>query len=188
VRVGLLYYGGQYNHLILKNVKYLGAEIEVVSPSRTVDEVKGYDCLIFSGGPQSVVEELHKMGNSPQFVREVQVPKLGICLGHQLIAHVLGGVVGRAKTPEFGLVTVEVEDNDTILQGLPKKFRAWESHNDEVLTPPPGFRVIASSETTRIQSMVNEGSSIYTVQFHPEVKHTEDGIKVLSNFLQICRK
>ncbi|BBL47474.1 MULTISPECIES: GMP synthase subunit A [Metallosphaera] len=187
MKIGLIYFGGQYNHLILKNVKYLGGNIETIDPSLPLEKVKEYDCLIFSGGPQSVKEELHRMGNSPLFVREVSVPKLGICLGHQLIAHVLGGVVDKASTPEFGLVRIKVEDHDTILSGVPSEFNAWESHNDEVKTPPPGFRVLASSETTRIQSMVNSDNSIFTVQFHPEVKHTEHGIQVLKNFLEVCK-
>ncbi len=102
MKVGLIYFGGQYNHLILKNVKYLGVEINVVNPSIGIDQMKGYDCVIFSGGPQSVKEELHRMGNSPIFVKELSIPKLGICLGHQLIAYVLGGRVDRADNPEFG--------------------------------------------------------------------------------------
>ncbi|AWS00269.1 GMP synthase subunit A [Metallosphaera hakonensis] len=188
MKVGLIYFGGQYNHLILKNVKYLGVEINVVNPSIGIDQMKGYDCVIFSGGPQSVKEELHRMGNSPIFVKELSIPKLGICLGHQLIAYVLGGRVDRADNPEFGLVKITVDDNDTILRGFPKEFSAWESHNDEVKEPPPGFRVIAGSQTTRIQSMVSSDNTTFTVQFHPEVKHTENGIQVFKNFLDVCKK
>ncbi|QKQ99102.1 GMP synthase subunit A [Metallosphaera tengchongensis] len=188
MRVGLIYFGGQYNHLILKNVKYLGGNIETIDPSLPVEKVKSFDCLIFSGGPQSVKEEIHRMGNSPLYVREIHVPKLGICLGHQLIAYVSGGLVERAESPEFGLVKIMVDDNDTILNGVPKEFNAWESHNDEVKSPPPGFRVLARSETTRVQSMVNSDNTTFTVQFHPEVKHTEHGVQILKNFLEVCKK
>ncbi|AEB94974.1 MAG: GMP synthase subunit A [Metallosphaera sp.] len=188
MKVGLIYFGGQYNHLILKNVKYLGVDIEVVDPSLPVEKLNAYDCLIFSGGPQSVKEEINSIGNSVNYVRELSSPKLGICLGHQLIAYALGGVVDKASNPEFGLVKVTIHDHDTILKDMPSVFNAWESHNDEVKAPPLGFRVLASSETTKIQSMVNKDNTIFTVQFHPEVKHTQQGLLVFKNFLEVCKR
>ncbi|EZQ11116.1 GMP synthase subunit A [Candidatus Acidianus copahuensis] len=188
MKIGLIYYGGQYNHLILKNVKYLGKSIDVIDPLTSVEGIKSYDCLIFSGGPFSVEKEILKMGNSPLFIKETNVPKLGICLGHQLLAYVLGGVVGKSDTPEFGLTKVRVIDQDTILKGLKSELIAWESHNDEVKVPPMGFKVIAESETAKVQAMVNKDSTVFGVQFHPEVKHTEQGIEVFKNFLEVCRK
>ncbi|MFP3162538.1 MAG: GMP synthase subunit A [Acidianus hospitalis] len=188
MKVGLVYYGGQYNHLILKNLKYLGVEVEVVNINADVEYAKKFDCMIFSGGPYSVDQEISKMGNSPLFVKELSVPKLGICLGHQLLAYVLGGKVGKANNPEFGLARITIDDHDTILQGLKKEFNAWESHNDEVKEVPPGFFAIAHSENTKVEAMVNKDSSIFGVQFHPEVKHTEDGIEIFKNFLTVCKK
>ncbi|AWR94143.1 GMP synthase subunit A [Acidianus brierleyi] len=188
MKIALIYYGGQYNHLILKNLKYLGQDAEAVNPSTSLDNMKKYDCIVFSGGPYSVEQEISKMGNSSLFIKELKIPMLGICLGHQLIAYVLGGKVGKAENPEFGLARIKIEDHDTILQNIPKEFVAWESHNDEVKAQPEGFRVLAYSENAKIQAMVNKDNSIFSVQFHPEVKNTEYGLEVFKNFIKVCKK
>jgi len=188
VKIALIYYGGQYNHLILKNLKYLGQDAEAVNPGTSLDSMKKYDCIVFSGGPYSVEQEISKMGNSSLFIKELKIPMLGICLGHQLIAYVLGGKVGKAENPEFGLARIKIDDNDTILQNIPKEFVAWESHNDEVKAQPEGFRVLAYSENAKIQAMVNKDNSIFSVQFHPEVKNTEYGLEVFKNFIKVCKK
>ncbi|MDT7875721.1 MAG: GMP synthase subunit A [Sulfolobaceae archaeon] len=188
MKVAVIYFGGQYNHLIVKDLKYLGVNAIAITPEKPVEALKGFDCIIFGGGPYSVVTELDKMGNAPKYVLETSVPKLGICLGHQLLAKVLGGEVSKAKAPEYGLVQVNVLEEDTILRGLKPSIKAWESHTDEVVQPPPKFRVLANSENAKVQAMVNEDNSIFGVQFHPEVKHTEKGIEVFKNFLQACKR
>jgi GMP synthase (glutamine-hydrolysing) len=188
VKVGLIYYGGQYNHLILKNLKYLGVDTEVVIPDKPLEYMKKFDCLIFSGGPYSVASEIQKMGNSPIYIKELKVPMLGICLGHQLIAYVLGGIVKRAINPEYGLTKINIFEEDTIFRGFPSQINVWESHSDEVVEPPNGFKILASSENARVQAMVNSDNSIFGVQFHPEVKHTEKGIDVFKNFITVCKK
>ncbi|WP_338603425.1 GMP synthase subunit A [Sulfolobus tengchongensis] len=188
MKVGLVYYGGQYNHLILKNVKYLGSDIEAVIPDKPVEYMKKFDCVIFSGGPYSVASEIQKMGNSPLYIKELKVPILGICLGHQLIAHVLGGIVRKALNPEYGLTRINIFEEDTILKGFPPQINVWESHTDEVVEPPPNFRILASSSNARVQAMVNSDNTIFGVQFHPEVKHTEKGIDIFKNFLMACKK
>ncbi|AOL17133.1 GMP synthase [Sulfolobus sp. A20] len=188
MKIGLIYYGGQYNHLILKNLKYLGANVDVIIPNKEVDEIKDYDGLIFSGGPYSVASEIDKMGNSPLYIKKLKIPMLGICLGHQLIAYVLGGIVKKADNPEFGLTKIQIHDEDTILKGLPKELNVWESHNDEVVEPPKGFKVLASSSNAKVQAMVNAENTIFSVQFHPEVKHTEKGTEIFKNFLNVCKR
>ncbi|MDT7860718.1 MAG: GMP synthase subunit A [Saccharolobus sp.] len=188
MKVGLIYYGGQYNHLILKNLKYLGVDTEVVIPDKPLEYMKKFDCLIFSGGPYSVASEIQKMGNSPIYIKELKVPMLGICLGHQLIAYVLGGIVKRAINPEYGLTKINIFEEDTIFRGFPSQINVWESHSDEVVEPPNGFKILASSENARVQAMVNSDNSIFGVQFHPEVKHTEKGIDVFKNFITVCKK
>ncbi len=188
MKIALIYYGGQYNHLILKTLKYLGVDVITVPPDMEVDKLNAFDGIVFSGGPFSVEEEISKMGNSPIYVKETSVPKLGICLGHQLISYVLGGKVRKALSPEYGLVKVEVLDNDTILSGFSKQFNAWESHWDEVVEPPPGFKVLASSPSSKVQAMVNQDNTVFGVQFHPEVKHTESGTLVFKNFITAIKK
>lgn len=188
MKVGLIYYGGQYNHLILKNLKYLGVDTEVVIPDKPLEYMKKFDCLVFSGGPYSVASEIQKMGNSPIYIKELKVPMLGICLGHQLIAYVLGGIVKRAINPEYGLTKINIFEEDTIFRGFPSQINVWESHSDEVVEPPNGFKILASSENARVQAMVNSDNSIFGVQFHPEVKHTEKGIDVFKNFITVCKK
>ena len=188
MKIAVIYFGGQYNHLIVKDLKYLGVEAVAVTPDKPLEFLNNFDCIVFGGGPYSVISELDKMGNAKEYVLKISTPKLGICLGHQLIAKVLGGEVVRAQNPEYGLVNVIVEDEDTILRGLKPSIKAWESHNDEVKTPPPGFRILAYSENAKVQAMVNSDNTIFGVQFHPEVKHTEKGIEVFKNFIQVCRK
>ncbi len=188
MKIALIYYGGQYNHLILKNLRYLGQDAEAINPNTSIENMKKYDCIVFSGGPYSVEQEISKMGNSPLFIKELKIPMLGICLGHQLIAYVLGGKVGKAENPEFGLAKIKIGDNDTILQNIPKEFIAWESHNDEVKAPPKDFRILAYSDNAKIQAMVNKDNSIFSVQFHPEVKNTEHGLEVFKNFIKVCKK
>ena len=88
--------------------------------------------------------------------------------------------------PEFGGVRVYVDREDTILRGVPREFTAWESHNISVIKPPRDFEVIAHSNTTPVEAMVNEGIGRFGVQFHPEVRHTEYGTTIIRNFLELC--
>lgn len=188
MKIAVIYFGGQYNHLIVKDLKYLGVNAVPVTPDKPVDLLKDFDCIIFGGGPYSVVTELDKMGNAKDYVLKTTQPKLGICLGHQLLAKVLGGEVVKASKPEYGLVKVNVFDEDTLLRKLSPSINAWESHTDEVVSPPSGFRVLANSENAKVQAMVNSDNTIFGVQFHPEVKHTEKGIEVFKNFIEACKK
>ncbi|BAK54335.1 GMP synthase subunit A [Sulfurisphaera tokodaii] len=188
MKIAVIYFGGQYNHLIVKDLKYLGLNAVLITPEKPVEILKDYDCIIFGGGPYSVITELNKMGNAVDYVLRTSQPKLGICLGHQLLAKVLGGEVTKATKPEYGLVKVNINDEDTILRGLSPSINAWESHTDEVISPPQGFRILANSENAKVQAMVNKDNTIFGVQFHPEVKHTEKGIEVFKNFIEACKK
>jgi len=104
------------------------------------------------------------------------------------MATTFGGKTDLARKPEFGPVEVSVSVEDTILEGLKPSFTAWESHNDEVVSAPPGFRILASSENCAVQAMVHEKMSVFGVQFHPEVYHTAKGVDVFKNFLKIVRE
>jgi GMP synthase (glutamine-hydrolysing) len=187
MRVGVVYFGGQYNHLISKLLKNLGVDVIVIEPNIPPDKIDT-DCLILGGGPYSVYRDLELMGYAKDYVLNLHIPKLGICLGHELIAHVLGGSVRKALRPEYGLTEIKVIEEDTLFKELPKVLKVWESHSDEVDKEPYGFKVLAYSENAKVQAMVNNDESIFGVQFHPEVKHTEYGIEIYKNFLSICRK
>ncbi|BBD72768.1 GMP synthase [Sulfodiicoccus acidiphilus] len=185
MRVGLVYFGGQYNHLIMKVLEWIGVEVTKLEPHAA--KFDDFDAIVLSGGPQSVYEGGQNVERISSAVRNSSVPLLGICFGHQLIAHALGGRVNRASTPEFGLVKVRVIEQDTILSGF-TDFSAWESHNDEVIEAPPGFIVLAESDFAKVQAMAEPKSMKFGVQFHPEVKHTEGGTRLFENFVRAVRK
>ncbi len=153
-------------------------------------EAIGADALVMGGGPQSVrsldalSDELRDASN---LMTKIKLPMLCICVTHQLMATTFGGTTNLAKKPEFGPVEVSVLDEDTILEGLRPSFTAWESHNDEIVAAPPGFKVLASSDNCTVQAMRHEKMDVFGVQFHPEVSHTPKGVDVFKNFLTIVR-
>lgn len=184
-------FGGQYNHLIARRVRDLKVYCEVVPFKKAIktinekkDEIGG---IIFTGGPNSVYEE-----NSPQIEKEIfelGIPILGLCYGMQLMAHTLGGkVVAAPKEREFGKTEIETEDSK-IFDGLDKNQKVWMSHVDRVEKMPEGFVKVATSKNCPIAAMENEDKKLYALQFHPEVNHTENGKKMLENFvLNICKE
>ncbi|BDR92374.1 GMP synthase subunit A [Vulcanisaeta souniana] len=185
--VGILDFGGQYNHLILRRVLELGFRGSFLDPNEPVDRIRqSFKCLIISGGPWNIPGDLPKTGNAINYILEFPGPILGICLGHQLMAYAYGGELA-AGYPEFGGVRVHVDREDTILRGTPNSFTAWESHNISVVKPPRGFEILAHSEKVPIEAMSNEALKRFGVQFHPEVRHTEHGLVIMRNFLELCR-
>ncbi|MGC9020426.1 MAG: glutamine-hydrolyzing GMP synthase [Candidatus Methanodesulfokora sp.] len=170
--------GGQYNHLIARRVSELGYNVILLPLGSSVGDADG---VIIGGGPGSTVESVPE-------VKLPNVPLLGICYGHQLIAKLMGGNVGRAKKPEFGPFEVTVLEKDVLFQGVPEKFVAWMSHRDEVTKIPPDFLRLASSENCLYQAIRHEKRDIFGVQFHPEVSHTQHGMRILKNFLEITRR
>ncbi len=184
--VPVVTFGGQYNHLIARRLSEIGVETRLVPASVPPSEVEA-DAFVMGGGPQSVPRDLPSMGRAPEYVVH-GLPVLGICLSHHLAAHVLGGRVGPAARPEFGGVEVEVIADSPLFEGVPGRFVAWESHNDEVLEPPPGAVVTASSRSCRVQAMEIPDLGVFGVQFHPEVSHTEFGSRILENFVRAARR
>jgi GMP synthase (glutamine-hydrolysing) len=190
--IPVVYVKGQYNHLIARRLQELDVESQLVPPSTPLSklEAMGADALVMGGGPQSVrsLESLpQELKDASHLMRETKLPMLCICVTHQLMATTFGGKTNLAKKPEFGPVEVYVSDEDTILHGLKPSFLAWESHNDEVVALPPGFKALASSVNCKIQAMRHEKLNIFGVEFHPEVSHTPRGVDVFKNFLAtIC--
>jgi GMP synthase (glutamine-hydrolysing) len=187
--------GSQYTHLIKRNMRDLGKEAEIVQNKGRWEEIvlqmglKKPSALILSGGPSSVT--FGDNGVSAQIIKKrvkgegglEGVPLLGICYGHQLLSYELGGEVGKGASAEYGLGKVFVDSEDTLFKGVPSEFTAWVSHFDEVKKLPPGFVSLAHSKTCAVEAMMHEKEKIFGCQFHPEVWHTENGEKILENFL-----
>lgn len=177
--------GGQYVHRIWRSLRELGCDSEIVPPAAIKAKLKSEKPagLILSGGPTSVYEDT--LGLSGDLF-SLDIPILGICWGHQFIAHSLGGKVQYGEKGEYGHSVVTVDDEDLILKGMPRSFQAWVSHRDEVVKLPPGFEALAHSETCKIEAMRHKTRAIFGVQFHPEVFHTENGKIILKNFVEAC--
>ena len=188
--IPVVYVRGQYNHLIARRLQEFGVDSHLMPPSTPLEkfEALGADGLVMGGGPQSVrsldglTSELRDASN---LMTRIKLPMLCICVTLQLMATTFGGTTDLARIPEFGPVEVSVSDEDTILAGLRPSFTAWESHNDEIVAAPPGFKVLASSDNCKVQAMRHEKMNMFGVQFHPEVYHTLKGADVFKNFLRV---
>ncbi|MEM3399363.1 MAG: GMP synthase subunit A [Candidatus Micrarchaeia archaeon] len=181
--------GGQYTHLIGRCVRELGFEARTFQNKSSFEAVKEADAIILSGGPGSAYKD--DFGICERAVMqafEKGMPLLGICMGHQLIAHYLGGSVGRGENAEYGVVEISVDEERVLFSGVPRRFRAWVSHFDEVKKMPKGFVKTAHSEKCGVEAMEHEKKPIFGVQFHPEVWHTEHGEKIIANFLSLMKK
>jgi GMP synthase (glutamine-hydrolysing) len=176
--------GSQYTHVIWRAVRDLGQDGKIVPKTVARGELDAADAVILSGGPSSVTkDDFHFL---PDFIRERPGGKalLGICLGHQLIAHSLGGEVVRGKNAEYGISRVEIDKPGVLLEGVPTPFNAWVSHFDEVKRMPDGFSALAHSDTCAVEAMEAPERKLFSVQFHPEVWHTEHGEAILGNFIK----
>ncbi|MDD5171928.1 MAG: glutamine-hydrolyzing GMP synthase [Candidatus ainarchaeum sp.] len=184
--------GSQYTHLIKRNCRELGYEAETLYAKAGYDKVEemlksGISRIILSGGPSSVYTDPPNLSSAIcARIRdeELKNPLLGICYGHQMIAHTWGAKVAKGASAEYGLGEIEVDDEDALFVGVPKKLRAWVSHYDEVKELPKGFRSLAHSSTCPIEAMRHEERPIFGIQFHPEVWHTEHGEAIIKNFLE----
>jgi GMP synthase (glutamine-hydrolysing) len=187
-------FGGQYAHLITRRIREIGVYSELMAYSDIDDDkLLNEKCLggvILSGGPSSVYDK-----DAPSMSRNLieslvqrEIPILGICYGHQLIAHLLGGKVESATDREYGKVKLTVTDGSDLLKGLNKEETVWMSHGDQVVSLPSGFERIASTEICPNAAYRSKRMGIYSVQFHPEVRHTVNGMRLLNNFvLTICK-
>ncbi len=183
-KILVLDFGGQYNQLIARRVRSLNVYAEIVSYEKiSVAEIKtnNYKGIIFTGGPNSVYDP-----NSPHYSNDIfnlNIPILGICYGDQLLAYMLGGKIVSAKNnSEYGK-TVLINKGGTLLKDVPNESICWMSHTDYINDVPGGFVITSTTKSCPCAAMENIDKKIYGVQFHPEVTHTEYGMKVLSNFI-----
>ncbi len=181
-------FGGQYDQLIARKVReqHVYAEIEGYDHI-SAQEIKkrGYQGVIFTGGPNSAYEEGSPKCDPAIFT--LGIPILGICYGDQLMAHVLGGKVeSAAEKSEYGKTQLFVQDS-LLFRNVPQESICWMSHTDYIAEAPAGFRVIATTEKCGCAAMENAEKKLYGVQFHLEVNHTVCGEQMLHNFLfEIC--
>jgi len=188
----VLDFGGQYCHLIGRRVREHSVYSEIVPHSITPQEIEALKQrfnvkgLILSGGPASVYEKDAPSCDPALF--ELNLPILGLCYGHQLIAQMAGGKVEPAIRREYGITHVIVDHPVGVLKGLGEKERVWMSHGDTVLALPNDYEVLAHSENTPIAAFRSKEKPIYGLQWHPEVVHTEHGALMLRNFLfEVCK-
>ena len=180
-------FGGQYNQLIARRVRESGVYCEIVSYKHSLEAIKAKNPkgIIFTGGPNSAYLE-----DSPTIDPEIYtwgVPVLGICYGSQLMMHMLGGHVCVAPEREYGKTVVDLDTTSPMFAGLSEKNVCWMSHNDYIETAAPGFKIVASTPNCPVAAAEDEERKLYCVQFHPEVLHTENGTKMLSNFVyNVC--
>ena len=190
-KILIIDFGSQFTQLIARRTRELGVFSEIISHkkisiSQIDSTVKG---IILSGGPLNVYEN-----NKYSFDKRIlfkNVPVLGICFGHQILSKVMGGRVKQSKHREFGLANIYKKNDSQIIQNFfknKKSAKVWMSHADQVSKLPNNFKVVASSQNSSFAIVENKIQKFYGVQFHPEVTHTQNGIKILSNFIfLICK-
>ncbi|MFW5799359.1 MAG: glutamine-hydrolyzing GMP synthase [Spirochaetota bacterium] len=184
-RIAVIDFGGQYTHLIARRIRQLGIYSDIYQPEDFFPEKEnGIVGIIFSGGPKSVADNYDYSLNFD--IEKLEVPLLGICYGHQLIASLVGGNIEKAKNKEYGLTYISCLKDSPILRGLNEHLRVWMSHGDNVMNLPDSFDTIASSDSVNIAAYHSIEKDIYGVQFHPEVVHTEQGMQLLDNFVSLC--
>lgn len=178
--------GAQYAQLIARRVREAGVYSELVPHSMPVDEILAKDpkAIILSGGPASVFEPGAPTIDTKVF--ESGVPVLGICYGFQVMAYELGGKVDKAALGEYGKTSATIDDADGILADSPAEQTTWMSHGVAVEQAPAGFEVLAHTEGAPVAAMADESRKLYGVQWHPEVKHSPLGQKLIENFLHRC--
>ncbi len=184
----VLDFGGQYNQLIARRVRECNVYCEVHPYNLPIEKIKELNPkgIIFTGGPASVYGE-----DSPLCEKEIfdlNIPILGICYGSQLMAHLLGGCVEHAETSEYGKTPIIVDNDSLVFENVTKETICWMSHTDLIKEVPSGFKVTSYSKNCPVAAMENKDKKLYAVQFHPEVAHTIEGMKMLSNFVKnICK-
>jgi len=182
----VLDFGGQYTQLIARRIREQEVFSAILPCSAPIEEIRRLNPagIVLSGGPSSVYDSNAPV--SDPRILEMGVPVLGICYGMHWLTQTLGGQVARAERREYGPGRLDVEHESKLFRGLPWQLKVWNSHGDNVAALPPGFSLIA--RTGNATGAIEDASrGFYGVEFHPEVRHTEEGEGILRNFVtQIC--
>jgi len=182
-KVLVLDFGSQYTQLIARKVRELGVFSEIFPFNVPLSRIKKENpkAIIFSGGPSSVYAEEAPLVTEKIFY--LGIPVLGICYGLQLMAHVLGGKVASSTKREYGFASLVVKNRRGLLAGIRSDTQVWMSHGDKVKKIPEGFLVTGLTSNSKAAVIENREKRFFGVQFHPEVIHTKQGKKILSNFI-----
>ncbi len=184
----VLDFGGQYNQLIARRVRECNVYCKVLPYNTSLEKIKDIHPkgIIFTGGPASVYAE-----DSPTIVKEIfelGIPILGICYGAQLMNYLLGGKVSKAPVREYGKTEVTVNHDSKLFRDVSENTICWMSHTDYIEQFPEGFTVSAQSESCPVAAFEKPSQNLYGVQFHPEVVHSQEGTKMIHNFLyEVCK-
>ncbi len=182
--IAILDFGSQYMHLISRRIRQMGVLTKIYPSDVPASELADAWGVILSGGPNDVNEQ--KIAYDPA-IFDLPVPVLGLCYGHQLMAHHYGGAVKSGFESEYGLAEIEVHDDSSLFKGLQKNEPVWMSHWDSVAELPEGFHMTARTKAASISGMADDARRRYGLQFHVEVAHTTHGMAMLENFVfDIC--
>ncbi len=187
-KIVVLDFGSQYAHLIAKRFRMMGYYSEIALPSADLSVFDNAKGIVFSGGPASVYES-----NIPEFnekILDLDLPILGLCYGHQLMAKSYGAEVGKAEVGEFGIAHLNLTDSgksSPLFAGLSDGSQVWMSHQDGVLSLADGFEVIGRTKDCPFAAVQNLAKKRFSLQCHCEVKDTPEGNKIFENFAKICR-
>lgn len=184
----VLDFGGQYNQLVARRVRECNVYCEIYSYKTDLEKIKAMNPkgLILTGGPNSCYED-----GAPSYDRalfELGIPVLGLCYGAQVMMHVLGGRVEKAPVREYGKTELHVNADSVLFTDVPEDTVCWMSHFDYISQTAPGFRICAHTPDCPVAAAENPDKNLYAIQFHPEVLHTKEGTKMLSNFVRrVCQ-
>ncbi len=186
-KVIVIDFGGQYNQLVARRVRECNVYCEIYSYKTDIAKIKEMNPkgIILTGGPNSCYE-----ADSPTCSRELfelGIPVLGLCYGAQLMMHVLGGKVEKAPVREYGKTEVFVDKTSPLFSDVNESTICWMSHFDYISKAAPDFRIIAHTADCPVAAAENQAQNLYAIQFHPEVLHTQEGTKMLYNFVRnVC--
>ncbi len=186
-RILVLDFGSQYTQLIARRIRESKVYSEIFPFNAPIHKIKEFrpKGLILSGGPSSVYDAGAPFPDMEVF--KLGIPVLGICYGMQLMAHSLGGKVAKAAKREYGRAELKVDDDKDLLWGLSLNTRVWMSHGDRIEATPAGFSAIGHTDNSPVAVMADRDRKFFALQFHPEVVHTQEGTRILHNFIfTIC--
>ena len=186
-KVLVIDFGGQYNQLVARRVRECNVYCEIYSYRTALEQIKAMNPrgIILTGGPNSCYAE-----NAPAYRQELfelGIPVLGLCYGAQLMMHILGGKVEQAPVQEYGKTEVALDGESALFAGVERRTICWMSHSDYISRTAPGFVITAHTTDCPVAAAEDKEKNLYAIQFHPEVLHTQEGTKMLYNFVRnIC--